>query len=197
MLLTDPTSPTSPILIGGNFSVAGSDNIPYYNLARLTWNGSAFVVDITFPHIFNQVVTGSEGTPVSAVNTIALQGVYATGYILVGGYNLQVQGDTSNHAYHLIRLNPVSPSHYTWDSAYSTANPARALPGGYVNGINLSDTNFLNQARIFGTLPEASARGIDYMELTSTDLSTIVQGLGSGQMDGQIFSMSPSRTDCG
>ena len=56
MFLTDPTNLTAPILIGGNFSVAGSDNIPYYNLARLTWTDSAFAVDITFPHIFNQVV---------------------------------------------------------------------------------------------------------------------------------------------
>ncbi|MCX5891281.1 MAG: delta-60 repeat domain-containing protein [Deltaproteobacteria bacterium] len=191
ILLSDNISTTSPILIGGNFSVAGSDNIPYYNLARLTNSGSGYAVDITFPHIFNQVVTGSgSNIPVSAVNTIALQGVYATGYILVGGYNLQVQGDASNHAYHLIRLNPgTSLSPYTWDSAYSAANPARALPGGNVNGINLSDTNFLNQARIFGTLPKVGG-GIDYMELTDTSLSTIVAGLGSGQMDGQMFSMS-------
>lgn len=196
VFLTDPTSLTAPILIGGNFSVTGSDNIPYYNLARLTWTGAAFAVDTTFPHIFNQVITGS-GTaiPVSAVNTIAVQGLYPTGYLLVGGYNLQVQGDTSNHTYHLIRLNPLNS--YNWDSAYSTSNPVRALPGGYVNGINLSDTNFPNQARIFGTLPRAGG-GNDYMQLTGVDLSTIVATLGdengNGQLDGATISMAPSGT---
>ena len=33
------TDPNAPIIIGGQFSVAGSDNIPYYNLARLYWTG--------------------------------------------------------------------------------------------------------------------------------------------------------------
>ena len=120
------------------------------------------------------------------MNTVAVQA--STGNILVGGYNMQVQGDTT-HAYHLIRLN----STWTYDSAYSTANPARALPGGIVNAINLCDANFPNQARIFGTLPKVRRRH-DYMELTGTDLSTIVAGLGSGQFDGPIFGMAPIRS---
>jgi uncharacterized delta-60 repeat protein len=189
VFLSNPKSPTSDIILGGNFSVT-SGGTTYYNLARLTWNGMAYAVDTTFPQIFNQVATG-EGISVSAVNTIAKQG--STGTFLVGGYNLQVLasagGDTSK-AYHLIHLN----SNWTYDSVYSTANPARALPGGNVNSINLSDPNFPNQARIFGTLPKA-AGGTDWMELTGTNLFTIVQGLGSGQLDGPIFGMALTQTN--
>ncbi len=180
--LWNPKNPTSQIIIWGQFSLT-SGLTTYYNLARLTWNSTlpipAYVVDTAFPHIFNLVDT-REGIPVSAVNTVAVQA--STGNILVGGYNMQVQVDTS-HAYHLIRLT----SAWAYDSAYSTANPARALPGGVVNGINLYDAHFLNQARIFGTLPRTSSQGKppnnDYMQLLDTDLSSIVQHLGDDKLD--------------
>ena len=185
-MLLNPSSSTSPIIIWGQFSLT-SDSTTYYNLARLSWTGPAYAVDTTFPHIFDQVVTG-EGIPVSAVNSFGMQG--STGKILVGGFNLKVltsAGGDSTTAYHLIRLN----SDWTYDAAYSAANPARALPGGVVNFINLFDNNFPNQARLFGTLPK-SGGGYDYMELTGTDLSTIVAGLGGGQFDGPVFGMAQS-----
>ncbi len=188
-LLLNPSSSTSPIIIGGNFSLT-SGSTTYYNLARLSWTGSAYAVDTTFPQIFNLVDTG-EGIPVSAVNAVAVQG--SSGKILVGGFNLQVltsAGGDSTTAYHLIRLN----SDWTYDSAYSTANPARALPGGYVNGISISTTS--NQARIFGTLPRTNSQGTppynDYMQLLDTNLSSIVQHLGDDQLDGPLFSMARS-----
>ena len=108
----------------------------------------------------------------------------------MGGFNLKVltsAGGDSTTAYHLIRLN----SDWTYDAAYSAANPARALPGGVVNSLNLFDNNFPIQARLFGTLPK-SGGGYDYMELTGTDLSTIVAGLGGGQFDGPVFGMAQS-----
>jgi uncharacterized delta-60 repeat protein len=183
VFLTNPKSATSNIVLGGSFSLT-SGNTTYYNLARLTWdsNNSIYVVDTTFPQVFNQVITDA-GFPVSAVNAIAKQG--STGTFLVGGYNLQVNGDSSNHAYHLVHLN----SSWNWDGTYSTNNPARALPGGYVNSINLGDANYPNQARIFGTLPKVGG-GNDWMELTSTDLSTITQSLGSDQIDSSIYGMA-------
>ena len=72
----------------------------YYNLARLKWNSTAYAVDTTFPQIFNQVVSGA-GVQVSAVNAVAVMGTYGSSNVLVGGYNMQVPGDTT-HAYHLI-----------------------------------------------------------------------------------------------
>ena len=179
--LTAPKTANCDIIIGGSFSVTSSGTT-YYNLARLTYSNSAYVLDTTFPQVFNLVATEIVNIPVSAVNTIAKQG--STGTFLVGGYNMQVQADTSNHAYHLVHLN----TDWTWDSTYSTNNPAWALPGGYVNSINLSDPSYPNQARIFGTLPKSSG-GTDWMELTDTSLSPI-QALGSGQMDGPIFGMA-------
>jgi uncharacterized delta-60 repeat protein len=181
VFLTAPKTPNCDIIIGGSFSVT-SNGTTYYNLARLTYNSSTYVLDTTFPQVFNLVATEIM-IPVSAVNTIAKQG--SSGTFLVGGYNLQVQGDTSNHAYHLVHLN----ANWTWDSTYSTNNPARALPGGNVNSINLSDTNYPDQARIFGTLPKVGG-GNGWMELTGTDLSTIVQSLDSDQLDGPIFGMA-------
>ena len=151
----------------------------------MTWNSanSTYVVDTNFPQVFNQVATDILGIPVTAVNAIAKQG--STNTFLVGGFNMQVNGDTSNQAYHLVHLN----TNWTWDSTYSTNNPDWASPGGYVNSINLNDPNYPNQARIFGTLAKSTGGG-DWMDLTDTGLSSIVQSLGSGQMDGPIFGMA-------
>ena len=120
--LTDNTSTTAPIIIGGQFSVtdlAGTKT--YYNLARLYWTGSKYDVDITFPQVFTgDPVKG----PVGAVNGVAMQTI---GYILVGGCNLQVQGDTSNRAYHLVRLSfQLGPG----ISPLVTITPPAPCPGG-------------------------------------------------------------------
>jgi len=182
--LTNNTSTTAPIIIGGQFSATDIANTKtYYNLARLYWTGTKYDVDITFPQVFNQS---------GAVNGIAMQ--QSNGYTLVGGCNLQVQGDTT-HAYHLIRL----LSNWNWDSSYSTNNPARALPGGYVYGFYIypsTDGTYPNDVRIFGTLPRSSTdpagSGNDYIQQLSSDLSVMVMRLGDGQVDGAIFSIAPS-----
>jgi hypothetical protein len=181
---------TSPILIGGQFSLTDpGTSKTYYNLARLKWTGSAYAVDTDFPQILDQVVTGT-GVPVSAVNNIAVQGSYGSGPILVGGYNLKVlesAGGDASKAYHLIKLN----SDCTYNSTYSTNNPARALPGGYVQGIRMYPSN---EARLFGTMPRTSVQGNppynDYMQLLSAaDLSTITKSLGEDKFDGPIYNM--------
>lgn len=188
--LTNNTSTTAPIIIGGQFTVTDLANTKtYYNLARLYWTGSKYDVDITFPQVFTgDPVKG----PVGAVNGVAIQ---TTGYILVGGCNLQVQGDTSNRAYHLVRL----ASNGTWDKSFSDNNPARALPGGYVFGFFIypsNDGTYPNYVRIMGTLPRSSTdpagSGNDYIQQLSNDFSVMAMRLGDGQADGTIFNIGPS-----
>ena len=122
--LANPEDPHSDIIIWGSFSLT-SGGTTFYNLARLYWNttNSAYAVDTFFPVIFNQVVTGA-GAQVSVVNAVAVMGGYESSYVLVGGYNMQVNplvgGDTTK-AYHLIRLNP----NFSYDSTYG---PTNAIP---------------------------------------------------------------------
>jgi uncharacterized delta-60 repeat protein len=173
LFLVDSQSLTSDIIIGGHFSLE-YDSTTYYNLARLTWSGSAYEVDTNFPHIFYEGMWSY-----GAVNIIARQA--STGNILVGGYNMQVQGDNA-HAYHLIRLSS------TW--AYDVTYAARSAPGGSVHNIDLYDANFPDQARIFGTLPNSPTHaGNDYMQLLDTDLTGILQSLGDNKLNGAINGM--------
>ena len=173
MFLVNSKSLTSDIIIGGHFSLE-SGGTTYYNLARLTWSGSAYAVDTTFPHIFYEGMWSY-----GAVNIIARQA--STGNILVGGYNMQVNGNNA-HAYHLIRLSS------TW--AYDGTYAARSAPGGSVHYIDLYDANFPDKARIFGTLPNSPTHaGNDYMQLLDTDLTGIPQSLGDDKLNGGINGM--------
>ena len=65
-----------------------------------------------------------------------------------------------------------------------------------MNGINLNDLNFPNQARIYGTLPRISPdpAGNDYMQLLGTNLTTIGSAWSerNGQLDGAMINMAQS-----
>jgi hypothetical protein len=182
---------TQDIIIWGTFSLT-SGSTTYYNLARLTWNTSdnAYVVDTTFPQIFSLVDNGT-GTMVSGVNAVALMGSYLSSYVLVGGYNMQVQGDTT-HAYHLIRLN----TNFTYDSTYTNA---KSLPGGDITAIHINSSN---EPRLFGTLPQGNGT-YHWWEAYGSNLVTLQQSLGDqstsginyGPIDGPIFSMAQTSTN--
>jgi uncharacterized delta-60 repeat protein len=174
--LSNPNSPTCDIIIWGAFSLTSGGT--WYNLARLTWNGSAYAVDPTFPVIFN---------PGGLVNTVAVMGTYGSSVVLVGGSNLQPVGGAVNTAYHLIGLK----ADFSYNSTYGHA---LSLPGGVVNFIAINGSN---QPRIFGTLPQ-SGGGYHWFEALGSDFVTLTKSLGTGSssgvnygpIDGPIYAMA-------
>lgn len=177
-MLQDPTNPTSNIIFWGSFSLT-SGSYTCYNLARLKWNGSAYVVDEIFPVVFN---------PGGLVSTIAvLGGAIGTNPVLVGGYDLRPVGGAANTAYHLIRLT----KDFAFDGSYTRH---LSLPGGFVTAINFNASNL---PRIFGTLPQ-SGGGYHWFEILDTDYTSLLKSLGDqptvgnnyGPIDGPIFSMA-------
>jgi hypothetical protein len=182
-VVTIQTSSTCDIIIGGSFSLVAPDSSTYYNLARLKNSGGTWVVDTTFPHLFNQG---------GLVSGFALTGTYQSSgsYILVGGYDLKLnvatQGDT-NVAHQLIRL-AVSSGDYIYDPNYTT----RHTPGTMVSSIQYrsTDTQYPGAAFIFGTFPQRDG-SVHWVEvLSSDDLSTVVASLGSNQFDGPIYNFA-------
>ncbi len=183
--LTANTNSACDIIIGGSFSLASSSGT-YYNLARLKWNGSAYAVDTTFPHIFTQG---------GLVGAVQMQGTYqaAGSYILVGGSNLTLNpgtGRDTSKAYHLIRLYVTSG-----DYAYDTGYAARSAPGGIVTGIQIPNASnpdplWGQAAFIFGTFPQSDG-SVHWLEvLDSGDLTSLAASLSSTQIDGPIFNFA-------
>ena len=178
--LANAEDPHCDIIFWGSFSLT-SDSTTFYNLPRLTWKGSAYAVDTFFPVIFNQG---------GYVRTVTIFGSYLSGYVLVGGFNMQVNplvGGDATKAYHLIRLN----SNFSYDSLYSRP---LSRPGGCVTGIGIYGGN---QPRIYGTLPQGDG-SYHWYEALASDAVAVQKSLGTsttsgtnyGPIDGPIYSLA-------
>ena len=142
------------ILIGGHFYI-GDDIGSYSNLARLN---SDLTLDSNFPRIFI-----SEYSGFGSVNTIKVQ---SDGKFLVGGWSLQVSGDTTA-TYHLLRFNS--------DGSLDPSYPKRSAPRGLVNGISILSGD---QARVYGILPNISGSHTGYLT-TLDNTGAVVSYLGT------------------
>lgn len=180
-ILADPTDPNSKILIWGSFTLPSSGST-FYNLAGLKWDTgtSAYYVDSTFPAVFNQG---------GLVTSVAVMGTFGSAYVLVGGYNMQPIAGAANTAYHLIRLN----NSFNYDATYTRP---LSLPGGYVSGIAISNSN---QARVFGTLPQSDGvthwveildSATSYQTVLASLSDSPTSGINYGPIDGPVFDMS-------
>jgi len=167
--LLNPADANSQMLIAGPFEVPSSGGA-YYGLARLNANGT---VDTSFPHTFGPC-PGMSGF-----------GVQSDGKIIVGGYALPVNGDTSGTTYYLLRLN----ANGTVDDTF----PKRSAPGGFVRSVQAypsTDPSYPNQVRLLGCFPRLSdPTHLDYMLLLGANGSTELARLGDEIVNGMILQM--------
>jgi uncharacterized delta-60 repeat protein len=149
------------ILIGGQI-VVGSGNDTYYNLARLNADGT---VDNTFVKTF---------TSSGMLNGI---GVQSDGKILVGGWSLQVSGDSSA-AYYLLRLNS--------DGSVDSSYPKRSAPEGLINTISIINGDLVyDQASVLGVLPNINGPHTGYM-VNFDNTGSLLGYLGDELFNGTI-----------
>lgn len=152
------------ILVGGWITVGNTYPYYYYRLARLNSDGS---VDTSFYQTLDWF---------GQVNSLAVQ---TDGKILVGGWSLTVQGDSSA-TYYLLRLN----ANGSVDNTY----PKRSAPNGVAHKLLLLNDDPLNpnRCRVLGVLPNISGGHTGYV-VTFLNNGTLQSALTDETFNGPVF----------